>query len=254
MPSSRSRLAPRLCRVGRPRSRAEGDVGLGSGQTTRRISSRGRAYRSRQRAAAVGRWRDHRLGGSPPRLGAVVQRHHPDRSLRRGPHGRRRFCSARRRDQFRHRAGARGSRVARRRRRHRGSAGQRHAQERPPAAARRDHRHAAGHSGFDHHARRQQPRDRARAPVRAGRGQSFALAIGALRQHSALQCAEDAHAVRRGGRRGRGRRHRARRGSVVLHPRSLHRAAAGEDRRRGGDRRDPRARARGRQLGRPKAA
>ena len=181
-------------RVDRPRSRAEGDVGLGSGQTTRRISSRGRAHRSRQRAAAVGRWRDHRPGGSPARLRAVVQRHHPDRSLRRGPHGRRRFRSARRRDQFRHRAGARGSRAARRRRRHRRSAGQRHAQDRPPAAARRSHRHPAGHSGFDHDARRRQPRDRARAPVRAGRGQPLALAIGALRQHSALQCAEDAHA------------------------------------------------------------
>ncbi len=48
---------------------------------------------------------------SPPRLGAVVQRHHSDRSLRRGSHGRRRFRVARRPEQFRDRSGARAARA-----------------------------------------------------------------------------------------------------------------------------------------------
>ena len=125
----------------------------------------------------------------------MVQRHHPDRSLRRCPHGRRRFRGARRRDQFRHRAGAGRGRAARRgrqpRRSHRLAA-----QEQPAAAGRRDQHPPPGHPGEHHHACGQ-PRARAGAPVRAGRRQPRAVGDRALRQYPAVQSAEDAGGSRK---------------------------------------------------------
>ena len=91
----------------RARPRVQGDddwITPGRAHTDRRADA---GHRSRQRAAAFGRWRHRRRHRSPPHLGAVVFRHDPDRRLRRGSDGRRRFCVARRRNQFRHRAGAR---------------------------------------------------------------------------------------------------------------------------------------------------
>ena len=117
---------------------------FGSSQAARTPIQSGCGRRSRQRAAAFGGWRHRRRHRSPPRFGAVVFRHNPDRRLRRGPHGRRRFCLARRRNQFRHRAGADREHAPRRHRRDRRQA--RQPQERPAAAGRRNQRHAPGAS------------------------------------------------------------------------------------------------------------
>ena len=121
---------------------------------------------------------------------AMVQRHHPDRSLRRSPDGRRGFRRTGWRDQFRHRAGAGGSNIARRRRRHRRAYRQCRAQERPPAACGRGQRRASGHSRIHHDAWRRQSRDRARASVHPGRRQPLAVAVGTVRQHPSVQCPE----------------------------------------------------------------
>src|ERR1019366_8283305 len=115
-------------------------------------------------------WRDR----PPPGLGPMVQRHHPDRSLRRCSHGRRRFRSARRADQFRDRAGAGRGRVARRGRQSGGS----HrlaTQGQSAAAGRRDQHPPPGHPG-QHHDPCGQPRARPGASLRAGRRQSRDLA------------------------------------------------------------------------------
>ena len=235
------------------RARAQGDVGLGPGQTTHGMSFelRGRAHRSRQRAAAVRRRREHRIGGPPPDLDSMVQRHDPGGSVRCGSDGRRSVCSTRRREQFRHRAGACRRRAAQRRRRHIRACDKFGAQERSSAAARRGQCRPPSHTGIHHQPRQRQPRDRARAPLHPGRRKSVVDRIGALRRHSCVQRAEDAGAI--GGsrrQRCRCRRRRAGRGSVVRHARSHRGPSARKDRRRDAVRRDPRARARGCELGR----
>ena len=238
---------------GGPPAGGGGDVGLGSGQATRGNPFKlgGRAHRSRQRAAVVGRRRVERAGGPPPRLGPMVQRYNPHRSLRRGPDERRRFCRPRWRDQLRHGAGAGGSRAARRRDRHRRSHRQCDPQDRSPAAARRGQRRAPGHPGVHHDPWKRQPRDRARAPVHSCRGQSVAFGVRALRQHSRLQCAEGPRQIRgTSGECRRRRRRRAGRGGVVLHARPQHGLAAGKDCGSGLPRRGAHPRARCRQLGR----
>ncbi len=229
-----------------PLGQGGGDVGLGSAQTTRGIAFElgDRAHRSRQRAAVVGRRGDRRLGGPPPRFGPMVQRHRSHRSLRRGPDERRRFCSARRRDQLRHRAGARRSGPARRRQRHRRTRGQCDPQGRSPAAPRRGQCRAPGHSRVHDKPRQRQPRDCARASLHPRGRQSIALGVRALRQYSSVQSAEDAGQSRGPpGERPRCRRRRARRRGLVLDPRSQYGLAAGEDRRGGTARRGARTRA-----------
>ena len=114
--------------------------------------------------------------------------------------------------------------------RHRRSRGECDPQDRSPAAARRGQRGAPGHPRVHHGPWQRQPRDRARAPVHSCRGQSVALGVRALRQHSRLQCAEDPRQIRgTSGECRRRRRRRAGRGGVVLHPRSQHGLAAGKD-------------------------
>ena len=167
-----------------------------------------RSDRSRQRAAAFGRRRAPWRHRSPPRLGAVVFRHNPDRSLRRGPDGRRRFRVARRRDQFRHRAGARRERAARRHRRDRRQARRTARADRlPPAGETNAARQVIRVS---HHQPRRRPRGGARAPVRARLRQPDAVGIRVRRQHPALQSRRsmlaDGRRRRRAGRRAAGAR------------------------------------------------
>ena len=181
----------------------------------------------------------------------MVQRNDPDRPVRRRADERRRFRGARRRDQFRDRAGARRSRDARRRQQRRRSLEQRDPQGRPAADRERNLCGAPGHSRDDDDARSQQPRDRARASVRARGRQPVALGIRAVRQHPALQRAENARAERSRDRGRRRCRRGARRRGLVLHPRPDDRPAAGQDRRRLSARRNSGAGARRLQLGRP---
>ena len=99
---------------------AQGTAGLDQGTVARAQIDRGRPSRSisatsrRCRSTA-----DRAAGRPPPRLRAMVCRHDPDRLVRRGADGRRRFYVARRRDQFRRAARTRRSRAARRARRRR---------------------------------------------------------------------------------------------------------------------------------------
>ena len=94
------RLAHRCDRSG-ARPRVQG--------TATWITAGARAHRSRREPEPIELGNEPPLsvdGGTasdrpPPRLGAVVFRHDPDRLLRRCSHGRRRFCVARRRGQFR---------------------------------------------------------------------------------------------------------------------------------------------------------
>src|SRR5262245_17372200 len=79
------------------RSEAHGDGELGPNTVARRTKiTAGRGHRTRQRTAAVGRWRLERICRSPTRIGAMVCRHDYDRALRRCSHGRRRFHISRR--------------------------------------------------------------------------------------------------------------------------------------------------------------
>ena len=141
-----------------------------------------RGHRSRQRTAAFGGRRRRRPGRPAPALGAMVQRHDPDRTVRRGPHGRRRFRVARRRNQFRRGAGAGRDRVARRDLEHRRPL-ERLAQDRPAAGAQRTERRAPDPARADLLARARS-RTGARAALRARHRQSVADGHRSLRQYS----------------------------------------------------------------------
>ena len=133
-----------------------------------------------------------------PAFGPVVLRHDLDRTVRRSTHGRRRFCFARRRNQFRHRTRTRRDGAARRALRHRRPL-ERLPQSRSPAGDQRAERDAAdpAHSDFDAH---QQSRIGAHSRLRPRLRQSVADGVRSLRQHPAVQSAK---AARRCGRRRR---------------------------------------------------
>ena len=188
--------------------RALGDLSLGPGETAQRKSEvLCRGHRSRQRTAAFG-GRRRQFGRPAPAFGAMVFRNDPDRTVRRGPDGRRRFRVARRRDQFRQRPRAGRDRAARGDFEHRRPA-ERSAQDRPPAGAQRAERRAANPARSDLDARARS-RIGARAFLRARHRQSFADRQRSLRQHSPVQSAKAPHRFRRRRRpdagRGTGRR------------------------------------------------
>ena len=220
---------------------------IGSSQAARTPIQSGCGRRSRQRAAAFGRWRHRRRHRSPPRFGAVVFRHDPDRRLRRGPDGRRRFCVARRRNQFRHRAGADREHAARRHRRDRRQA--RQPQERPAAAGRRKPAPPARSSAISNTTKvgdREVVRTRPLVRVSANLTMTSTEFAASVPPFNRAEAAGAGRRRRRAGRRSAGRR--ARRRSLLRDARSRRRPAEGQDRIRAADRRHHRARARHRQL------
>ena len=232
------------------RSDGAGDGELGPDTVARRISietSRGR--RTRQRAAAVGRWRQQRLRRSPPRFGAMVCRHDPDRTLRRCSDGRRRFHVARRRNQFRFATGTSRGRAARRARRRRRPARRRPHKSRPAAGRGRAVLRPPDDPRL-HHVARRQSRSGPCAALRAHRRQSVAHRVGSVGQYPAVQSATAARGIgarrrHRGQRRAGGR---TRRRGLLRHARPAADAAAAQDRGAHAERRNSRPRARGRRM------
>ena len=211
-----------------------GDVGLGSRQATRRLSipRPSRSISATKPPLSVD-GENSGLRRSSPRLGAMVQRHDPDRPVRRCPHGRRRVRGARRRDQFRRRARARRGGAARRRRR---SVRQRD-RARATGCRRSAKSRRAGRSSGSAPTTRGPATARSCACARSSEiaGNLVAVGLRTLRQHPALQRPQDA--ARRPTpaatpARRRRRRRRAGRRSLLRHPRPRHGAAARQDRRR----------------------
>ena len=161
----------------------------------------------------------------------MVQWNNPDRSLRRGPDGRRRFRSAGWRSQFCQHAGATGNGAARFARRIWRAHRRRHSQSRPAADARRVQHQPQRDQGDDHFPRGR-PRGSARAALYPRRLQPFAQRHRSVRQYSAIQSAENAGRCRCTGSRRRGCSG-ARRRSVLCYARSRCAAATRSHRRSG---------------------
>ena len=266
-PSSRSRfgtlrahvLGRRTSRnmavaVNRPRAWAEGTSGLDQGK-------RRGAFRSSLEAERIDLGNEpplsvdgenSRPGRSPPRVGAMVQRHHPYRPLRRGPHGRRRFRVARRRDQFRRpcrsawkprcAALSAASSIASPMRRAR------------PIACRRPARPTPRGRSFAISTTSRGSGNREIVRVRPFVRVAGNLSLSVSELSANIPPFNPQKMLARIGARTRPppkmRRRRARRRGVVRHPRPRQRPAAREDRGGGVDRRGARARARSRELGR----
>ena len=212
--------------VNRPRAWAEGMSGLD-------LRKRHGALRSNLEAERIELGNEpplsvdgetERLGGPPPHLGAMVQRTILTGLCGAALMGGAVFAALDGETNFAT-VPERVEATLRARERHRRTRGQRDAQGRSAAAARRGRCRARGHSRVH-----DEPREWNREIVRvrpSSRGrQSVADGVGALRQYSGVQCAEDAgQSGGAGGERRRRRRRRARRGGLVFHSRSHQRSA-----------------------------